>query len=75
MVSDTWTAWSDEFGETASYFSSDFWSFVLDNFTSSELWSAYTTDILLSLVFAALGTGGLIKDLLTPATEEPRAKK
>lgn len=73
MVSDAWTAWSEEFSESTSFFSGDFWSFVIDNFSSSELWGAYTTDILLSLLFVALGTGGMIKDLLSPASDETSA--
>lgn len=73
MVSDAWVAWSEEFGETSSFFSGEFWSFVMDNFSSSELWGAYMIDILLSLLFAALGTGGMIKDLLSPASDEKLA--
>lgn len=70
MISDGWYAWHNEFDEAAGFFSGDFWSFMTANLLEPGLWSSYTVDILLSLVFAALGAGGLIKDLLSPAEVE-----
>lgn len=45
---------------------SQFWSLVWENFKLSEFWSSYTTDILISLAFTALGIFWIIRDLLIP---------
>lgn len=70
MVSDGWYAWTEEFSETTGFFSGEFLSFIGANFTSGELWGAYVVDILIAVVFAALGAGVLIRDLLKPEEQE-----
>lgn len=70
MISDAWQAWKGMVFENASFFSAEFWSFVSANlFNNSELWGSYMTDILIALVFGALGAGPLIKNLVMPPKE------
>ncbi len=64
MISDGWQAWVGEFGAAASFFSGDFWSFIGESLADGQLWQEYATDILIALVFAALGAGMLMRDLL-----------
>ena len=74
VVSDGWYAWRNEFDETAGFFSADFWSFMGANLFNGELWGSYVIDIVLAVAFAALGAGGLIKDLLAPAPKSAPAE-
>ncbi len=64
MISDAWSVWAAEMGNEAKFLSGDFWSFVGANITNGDLWKSYSTDILIAFVFAILGAGALIKDLL-----------
>lgn len=64
MISDAWNVWSTEVASGAEFFGVDFWSFVGQNITNGDLWKSYMTDILIAIVFAALGAGVLVKDLL-----------
>ena len=64
MVSDGWAAYNtEEIRGTGSLFSADFVSFFASNLSSAELWQGYSVDILISLVFTALGAGGVIYNL------------
>lgn len=72
MVSDAWYAYTNDMGGTQGFFSGEFWDMFWSNFFTADLWSQYTTDLLIAVAFAALGAGGIIKDLFTqrkPASE------
>ena len=55
-------------------FSGDFWSFFFDNlFNNPDLWASYTSDIIMSVVFAAIGLYGIVRDLFM--VKKPAAVK
>jgi hypothetical protein len=57
-----------------AFTSADFWSFFVANLGYADVWGQYTTDILISLVFAVLGAYGTIRDLFVPKPAEVAAK-
>jgi len=75
MISDAWSVYT-EFVDGAQFFSADFWSFTMEGLSNPDVWSDYMVDMLISLVFAALGTGALIRGLFArPAPEVTPAEK
>lgn len=78
MSMDAWSAYkSADIAGEGDFFSADFWNFFMNNLGSADLWSAYTTDILVSLAFAGLGSFGIIRSLFAPQkiAEKPSAPK
>lgn len=63
MASDAWYAYTTDLKGTQGFFSADFWDMFISNLLTVDLWSQYVTDLLISVVFAALGAGGVIRDL------------
>jgi hypothetical protein len=61
MISDGWSVYSSD--GHGDFWSADFWSFIAANFSSGDLWSQYLGDIFMSLVFGAIGAGGVIMEL------------
>lgn len=68
IVADSWAAYSEGV-PGASLLDDEFWSFATEILGMGEIWKEYTTDILIATLFAALGTGSLVKDLLSTKTE------
>ncbi len=62
-MSDAWSAYSTNLGGTEGILSGDFLGFYIANLANVELWQGYTVDLLISIAFAALGAGGVIRDL------------
>ena len=47
----------------------NFWLFVGDNITTVQLWSAYAVEIVITIVFAAMGAGTTIYDIHKETSE------
>jgi hypothetical protein len=69
MMLDAWAAYT-EFEQNA-VFGADFFNFFFVVLSSGEVWQGYIQDILFTLLFAALGAGGIIKSLFVPEMETP----
>lgn len=63
MVSDAWYVYSQDLEGAQGFFSAEFIDFFMANITTAELWQGYAFDLLVSVVFAALGASGVIRDL------------
>lgn len=70
MASDGYDVYKDEVDASAGIFDAGFVDFYVSNLSNGELWSSYTNDILMSLVFVVLGAGWAVKDLFVPPTKE-----
>jgi hypothetical protein len=76
MVSDIWGAYTTELGGKEGFFSEDFLATVWSNLIWWDYLSGYMMDLLISIVFAALGAGGIIYNLYTSdQTKKPSKKK
>jgi hypothetical protein len=58
-----------------AFMSADFWNFFIGNLGYADVWGQYTTDILISLVFAGLGAFGTVRDLFVVKPEAKKAKQ
>lgn len=65
MAMDTQLAYSDETHASAiqAFTSLDFWNFYFSNFPHAEMWGGYFGDIILTVIFAALGCYSTVRDL------------
>lgn len=71
IVSDIWLGYSEVYGSEAVLLSGDFFSVTAEVLSDPEVWSEYTTDIIISLAFAILGAGALVRGMFSkPAPEE-----
>ncbi len=72
MYSDMYDAYVAEF-PGAGVLDADVKEFFFANLQNGELWSAYQSDIIMSLVFVAIGAGWELKSLFLP--EQKNTKK
>lgn len=77
MAMDAQLSYSDQMHVSAiqAYTRGDFWIFYLTNLSYTDIWSQYVGDILVSLVFATLGSYGIVKDLFIQNTSSAGTNK
>jgi hypothetical protein len=77
MAMDAQLSYSDQMHISAiqAFTRGDFWIFYLTNLGYGDIWSQYVGDIIVSLVFAALGSYGIVKDLFIQNTSSAEATK
>jgi len=66
MVSDLWHLYVNEIKGTGALLGSEFLSLAWDNLTYWDFVAQYTSDLLISIAFTALGAGGIVYGLLRP---------
>lgn len=75
IVADAWAGYSEVVGSEADFFGEDFQSILWPILGDATIWSDYMPDLVISLVFAVLGAGSVVKDLVKPSTDKEKTKQ
>lgn len=73
MIADGWSAYSSEISNPA-LLSADFWQFIVGNLSDGAIWQAYSSDLIIAIVFALIGSGYELYRLFVPE-KKPAADK